>query len=500
MTADRGILPQIRNRIEQSRWPLATLLVLCIVRLWLVPLPSSFWVDELVTRFVITHPGHASFAVAPQVPQSIYYWLPRLAMSISGPSEISFRIPSMLAMGIALWLIGRLAARLIHPSAGWFAVFAALSIRGIDYFAIDARPYALGIMVAAASLYFLIRWLDTARWLDAVLFTLFAALVWRVHLLYWPFYLVIAIYALTRLIGGDTVVSWPQATLVALATAMSLLPQALSALRLSHEAQSHSFVLPPTLHIFEHELHWNIPVLCAAAAWVLTKFSRPRFKIQPAAWALILSWWLCQPVCLYLYSHVTGNSVYVGRYLSVMLPGAALATTAVVAYWLPPNYWRIAATGMALAALIFQGHWDSFSYRHDVSDWRSAAKEVNRFAPEASTPVVVPSPFIEARPPAWTQQYPLPGFLYAHLDGYPIQGRAFLLPFDSPVDSPDGVRYAEGLLAGGQLLATGKWAIYGPERHVRDWRKWFARQPGLAGWRNTLQEFGDVYVAEFRRR
>jgi len=124
---------------------------------------------------------------------------------------------------------------------------------------------------------------------------------------------------------------------------------------------------------------------------------------------------------------------------------------------------------------------------------------VNRFAPDASTPVIVPSPFVEARPPAWTPDYPLPGFLYAHLDGYPIPGKPFLFPFDSPPDSPEGAQYAEALIRAGQLEAGGKWAIYGPERHVRDWRRWFSERPEFAEWHNTLQEFGDVYVAEFRR-
>src|SRR6185437_12970890 len=159
--------------VTGRRWPLVLLLAVCIARLWLVPVTSSYWVDELVTVFVIKHPGHASFAVAPQVPQSIYYWLPHLAYAVAGQSEIALRIPSMIAMGMALWLIFLLAARLIHPKAGWFAVFAALSIRGIDYFAIDARPYALGIMVASACVYFLVRWLDSARWRDAALFVLF---------------------------------------------------------------------------------------------------------------------------------------------------------------------------------------------------------------------------------------------------------------------------------------------------------------------------------------
>src|SRR5271163_985165 len=100
MTDDRSFPERIEDLFETSRWPVATLLAICIARLWFVPLPSSFWVDELVTVFVVKHPGHPSFAVAPQVPQSIYYWLPRVAQQLAGTSEVAYRIPSMLAMAI----------------------------------------------------------------------------------------------------------------------------------------------------------------------------------------------------------------------------------------------------------------------------------------------------------------------------------------------------------------------------------------------------------------
>lgn len=499
MNGDTSFAKRLEALFETSRWPIATVLAVLIARLWLVPLPSSFWVDELVTMFVVKHPGHASFAVAPQVPQSIYYWLPRAALAVSGPSEISFRIPSLLAMAVALWLVALLAQRLIHPRAGWFAVFAALSIRGIDYSAIDARPYALAVMTAAACLYFLVRWLDSASWVDAGLCVFFAATVWRVHLLNWPFYLVVIIYAAARLVRGETPVRWPQWVAFSAATAVSLLPQAMSALTLAHNAKSHVIVPVPTLHVFEHELHWNVPVLCGVAAWLLAKCAAPKREMAVTAWVLILSWWLCQPLSLYLYSHLTGNSVYLNRYLSIMLPGAALAATAVVAYWIPADKWRIAAAGMAIAALLFQGHLGTVWYRHDVSDWRAAAQEVNRFATDASIPVVVPSAFIEALPPAWSPAYPLPGFLYAQLDGYPISGKPYLFPNDRPPEDPEGVRYAGVLAADGELARAGKWAIYGPERHVRDWRGWFLGRPEFAGWSSSLHEFGDVCVAEFWR-
>lgn len=257
---------------ESSQWPLAALFGLCIARLWLVPLPSSFRVDELETVFVAAHPRHPSLGNALEAFESIYYYLPRAAHALTGSSETSYRLPSMLAMAIALGLIARLAARLIHPRAGWFAVFTCFMLRGIDYHAIDARPYALGIMVSAVAVFLLVRWLDSARWSDAALFALSAALVWRVHLVYWPFYIVMAVYAFSRIISGGTAARWPQWVLTGAVVALSPVPQAMDALTLAHGAAAHVIAPPPTLRIFLHELHWNVPVLCGAAGWLFAKW------------------------------------------------------------------------------------------------------------------------------------------------------------------------------------------------------------------------------------
>ena len=56
--------------------------------------------------------------------------------------------------------------------------------------------------------------------------------------------------------------------------------------------------------------------------------------------------------------------------------------------------------------------------------------------------MICPSPFIEARPPAWRPDYPLPGFLYAHLAVYPISGKIYLFPFEDspPAESQAGTR------------------------------------------------------------
>src|SRR5581483_11212524 len=170
------------------RWPLPLLLALCIARLWLMPLPSSFWLDETATVFVARYgAGHASLATAaPQAWRSWYYPLIHQVGAVFGYSEIATRAISVLAMLVFLALFGRLAARLVHPSAGWFAVFSCLALPGLNYQAANARPYALGMCVFVAGLLLLVRWLDSGAWRDGVLFAAAAAMVLYIHLLFWP--------------------------------------------------------------------------------------------------------------------------------------------------------------------------------------------------------------------------------------------------------------------------------------------------------------------------
>ncbi len=72
-----------------------------------------------------------------EVPASIYYALPRAADRLFGFSEISYRLPSVLLMGIAFFVIGRLAARLIDPDAAWFAVFVCFAMSDFNYYAVN---------------------------------------------------------------------------------------------------------------------------------------------------------------------------------------------------------------------------------------------------------------------------------------------------------------------------------------------------------------------------
>jgi hypothetical protein len=484
---------------------LGLLLAACIARLWLMPLPSSFWVDEMATVFVVQHgPNHPSFAVAPQVPDSIYYQLPRAAESLFGFSEVSYRLPSVLLMGIALFLIARLAARLIHPDAAWFVVFVCLSMRGINDQAADARPYALGTCIAAGSLWFLIRWLDSAHWWDAALFVVLAALLWRVHLLFWPFYIVLAIYAIVRLVrpeaSYDTRPGWLPTLAVFALLGVALLPVVIDAVNLFRQATSHVIVALPTLRDLRISLKFGLILICGAGAFVLGQLLRwPRVATFAfdSSFALIAAWWLLQPVGLFTVSRLTGSSMFVARYLYVGLPGAALAATLAAAYFIPPGYWKPLSFAFATGTLIMLGQWREPWPLHHGSDWRLAAHTIDQWAMnDPDTPVLCPSPFIEARPPVWQPSYALPGFLYCHLPVYPFRGKPYLLPFEG---SPEARRYVASL-AEDTLPASGRFLIYGGAGSVRYWRNWFSILPEYSAWhRERLGPFGDVVVELFEK-
>lgn len=481
------------------RWLLPLLLVLCLVRLWLMPLPSSFWLDETATIFVAQQgAGHASVIEAgPQSWRSWYYPAIRVGGAVFGYSEVAARVPSVLAMAGMLALLAAMARRLIDPRAAWFAVFACLALPGVNYQAANARPYAIGMFFFAAAALFLVRWLDSGRWRDALLFAACAALTLHIHLMFWPSCVLFILYAAVRVATGDTAVSWSGGVAIFGIWAVALLPVILDTLSLFRQARTHVVAPLPSVMQFLRSLDVTLVLGCAAAAALLMRACRwPRnaTKISHATMLLTGGWWLCQPVLLYSFSWVTGESVFVPRYLQLALPGAALAAAAAAAWFVPAQHWPKLATALALGVLIFGGRWGQLWPLHHNSDWRAAAATVNQLEAAGDIPLICPSAYIEARPPVWRPDYPLPGFLYTQLYVYPIQAPTYLFPFE---DSPAADAWAASL-SDGTLRASRKFLIYGWQPQVDFWRGWFAKRAEFQGWRQKrLGPFADVDVVLF---
>jgi len=478
---------------------LALLLLACIVRFWLFLLPESFWLDETVTAFVLRYgAGHPSLAAGPRLDQTVYYWLPRLSQAVFGYSEFSLRLPSLLATIVSLFLIGRLAMRLIHAEAGWVAVFLCFIPHEFTRQATDARPYGMGTCVALCAMWFLVRWLDDGAWRDAAIFVILAALLLRVHLIYWPFYAVYASYAVIRRIRGETPVSGRVIAAVLSVVAVSLVPLVPVTLGLSGNAKVHVVTEMPTLKVILSG--FQIPLIAAAGVgmWLVERLLRWPRECLPIAFsglALLLGWWLWQPVCLLAASWLTGNSVFLARYFSLALPGMILTGTLAAGYSMPARAWKPVAIALAVGVLVV-GSWKSPFPPSRNSHWREAAAAVNDLARDTDTPVICPSPFIEAQPPVWTPAYALPGFLYAHLAAYPVRGATILLPARR---SPEGEQYGRTMMQK-RISPSGRFVVYGGVYGVNLWLAWLSQQPELSGWsERPVGSFGDVEVVLFER-
>ncbi len=414
-----------------------------------------------------------------------------------GTSEVAYRLPSLVMMAIALWLITRLTARLIHPHAAWFVVLACFSLRGLNFEAIDARPYALGILVASASILFLARWLDRAQWIDALWFATAAALLWRVQLVFWPFYLVYGIYAAVRLIRHETPVQIQSLLAVYFAVGLVLLPVALESLSILRQAGAHVIVKLPTRRDLIHGVEFSFVALCPVAAWLLRRLIGRQAKpvrCGGSSLVLCLSWWSVAPVAIFAFSWITGNSVFVARYYSEAAPGVAFAAAALSALFLPARWWKPVSIAFGIGVLIVVGDWTQFWPIHSQSRWRAASQAITAAGAQSGTPVICPSPFVEAQSPLWYPNYPMPDFLSCHLLFYPFPGTKHLFPF---LSSPEAERSAAGLVQS-RLAPARRFFLYGGRNNVRYWRDWFAGQPKLAGWSNhSLGNFGDVDAVVF---
>ena len=330
-------------------------------------------------------------------------------------------------------------------------------------------PYALAIALALLASWFLVRWLDRNNWLYAAAFILAAGLIWRAHLIAWPFYLLFAIYAAVRLIRRDTQVTWPRASLAAIALGALLVPVLRTALDLMSEASAHVVADKPSLGALFNQLKFGLVGASAVAAWGLggwalkKSFRSPPAHVPDAASAALLAgWWLVHPLALFAFSHLTGNSVFVTRYLSVALPGTALAAALCVSMFVPARFWKPGALAAGLVALLTTGSMGASLGEHHNSRWREASQAIRELGIDAATPVVYPSPFIEAREPVWRPGMELPAFLYCHLETYSAGGAPYLLPFEM---SEDAESYAAHLAASA-LAPQGRFVIYGG-RHQR---------------------------------
>jgi hypothetical protein len=365
-----------------------------VTQLWFGMISTSFWLDETGTWWIVKDGAaeavRRSLSWSGQSP--LFYLIAWFSSRLFGLNEISLRLPSVLAMSGAIYFLYRIAVRLFDAASAAMVAFVFLC--GASFFAIDARPYALAMLFLTVSTWALLRWLDTNRPVDAILYVITAALVVYAHCIMSLGLGAGVIYAAVTLRNRPRRLAW--LGLLQLAIALLCLPLVPQLMTFYTTRSAHTITGPPAMNDL---LAGLIPCSVAGAlillVWIYTA-SRGESgivgKCPPTTALLIGTWSLLAPLFLFLLAVSTDLRLYVGRYYSSALPGQALLAGVLLS--------SIQRSAVRKALIVAVAAWSILAYgrltvrSHDNDDWRDAMAFVNKEA--GSTPVLLVSPFAEA--------------------------------------------------------------------------------------------------------
>lgn len=341
--------------------------------LWLRPIASSFWEDELVTWWVIDgsfrEMVHRSYALQGQ--SALYYPLAWLVRHVSD-KEWVLRLPSVIALVGAAYLLFLLATRLLDRELGRLAVLVFVLWPGIAFEASNARPYAIAVLVTVASVFALVTWLDRGSRGSMAVWIALTALLAYTHIVFVLAIPAQLLYAIARRRDGSTRVA-TRAIISGVAIVavldLGLVPQLIGLFD-----RRGSLVLGTALS-FDWFGNLLVPALFVGAlilggtiAWVTSSLTLEPMRIDRSSAVLVLSWLLIPLIVLAVIAFTTSIRLLEVRYTLMVAPAGALLVATALRAIHPPPARRIIAAVLAVFTV-----WGTAGVLKAGEDWRWAA-------------------------------------------------------------------------------------------------------------------------------
>jgi hypothetical protein len=401
-----------------------------------LPFRDGFWLDETGTIWSVQAGFTNIIARCKLWPSQTpaYAGIAWLMYKIGGPNPVLLRLPSLVAIALATYLIYRLANRLVEPGAGWPAAIVFASLGSVSFAATDARPYAMAILSTVAAMFFLVRWCDSGKMFDSFLYCFLAAASVYMHPLFGTALFVQLIYAVYRA-RTERTLSVGQLFLASGIVFLLLAPLGIYTMATLRTAHSHSFAGTPTGYDFFVFLAPSIVfgsvlivLLLEALVGVKATFTVP--TVERSSLLLFVTATLIPITILYGVSLTTSLKVFLPRYALPSEAGLAL-----LAGWLLTGILssrsRLAVTASIVFATLFCASGTHFLHG---GDWRAAMKSVNSTVGQSDIPVLVRSDFPESEPFDWLENESRKAYLFAPLLVYPSAGRVVPLPMNLTPD------------------------------------------------------------------
>jgi len=422
-----------RSKIQNAAtYGIYALALAVSISVWLIAIRAPLRLDETGSYWQIS-------AGVSQIWSRQYLWFPAysyilwLSTKIIGTSEIALRIPSVIAMLGAVYLLYRAASELFDREIALIAA-TVFSLNPIIVFAsIDVRPYAFGALVTNVTILLLLRLRgNDSNWL-AALFGLAAACI-----LYFNFLFAVILPAL--MLGffvvktGNPRIAWRQFGFALAGFVLAFLPMIPGLHYLFITSGTHVYEAAPKLSDLLGTLapDWlpfifvgvGVVVLSVAALTMGKPDSSNRFDgktiLLCASLALI-------PVLL-LYGVSAGTSIhtFASRHRMIAVPGIALCWALLVKLF-PSRVARLAFCVALVAATAFQSFHSPDSREHG-DNWKYALAFAEKNASADDAPVLICSGFVEADYTAMPLDSAKESILFAQISYYKLSVPVIPMP------------------------------------------------------------------------
>ena len=413
---------------QPRRWTMIAILVGAGV-LWLPGLGRGLWLDETGTYWVVSGglDDTVDRAIQFQGQSPLYFVVAWFARIVGHGNEIVMRLPSVVFMAAAAFLLYRLLVALTDRTAALLGTAVFVTSWKVVMEANDARPYALGLVMVIAAMYGLVRWFQTAQLRFVAVYVVCAALTVYAHYLLGVMFLVHIVHAVEARRTG-TRVTLVQIVLAAVAVVVLLTPLIPQFLAVLGKRGTYSWTGTPGVKSLAVALLPPVTVaglgLGLAAARVLggARIERPR----RAPW-FAFAWLLVPILVLFAISRFTPTKIFSPMYVIAAEPAVAVLAGWYLRGLQPARAAPFVVLGLVAATLV------SLRFRpFPHEDWRGAVAEINQLDRLGTAGVMCACGFVEASNLEWLRDPERLKFLNAPLAAYPPRGEILRLPDDEP--------------------------------------------------------------------
>jgi len=474
---------------------------------WLSKCGSSLSLDETITYWVVQDGFKNAIyrAIHYQGPGPFYYLIVWLFVQLGGYNEIMLRLPSILSYVLLFIVLFRFSCKIFDRSSAFLVVIVFVCLDETFTYFVIARPYALALLLLVSSTYTFYCWIESNERRQKFFYIFFSTLTSYSHCIFTAILIVHLIYLCYRWkwVKNRSMPAIHEIIKVYLYIAVLISPGAYELMLITERKNILSFVASPSAIDLIRSLvkpYFIISLISGAlATWIITKnIYIDRFTIRRDLLVLLLSWYLLPSLLVFLYSSVSGVSIFAPRYYSWGLPALSLLLGKGLNLIKPARSKRIMLIILFGLMLVYGGLQSPFN-----ENWSSAIAYAKTRVHGSNIPVAAYTGLVESRDTSWVIHPERRKYLLSPFAVYRLDKEPFLLP--ATFDQPGAVEYLEKavfpeLRKVNQFYLILRMTYIVVNKSALTSDDYLVRQMELAGFHPKLVEcFGHVKVISFEK-